>query len=124
MKRRLGSYFKAIGIKSGEILDVAGIRFDIYSLTKDRESKFTEMGKMAYRMFLKDKIDQKRLFDECRDIVELDRRIKQREDQIKKIHESAEKTLKKNIGRDYKSKVKKHSEKLVEAESYDVDISE
>lgn len=119
MKNKIGSYIKTIGIKSGEMIDVAGIKFDMYSLKRDRENKFLGIGKMVYKMFLKDKLDQKKLFDECKDILELEKQIKQREEQIKKIHESVDKTLKKHAGKDYKEGKKKSKDGHVEADDSD-----
>lgn len=121
VKNKIGSYIKTIGIKSGEMIDVAGIKFDIYSLNRDKDNKFLKIGKIVYKMFTKDKLDQNKLFDECKDILELEKQIKQREEQIRKIHENVSKTIKKQTNKDYKEKKEKYKSGLAESDNNDTE---
>lgn len=104
MKKRIGAYLKTLGVKSGEMLDITGIKFEIRSLRRKKEDTLFVIGNMVYKMFLKDKFDKERISSECRKIVDLEKQIKIRENKIQKIHESAKKTVNKYLNKDYMPK--------------------
>lgn len=118
MKQDVGKYLKAIGIKSGEFLDAAKIRFELHSLKRDKEDILFNIGCMVYSMFLKNKTDTKRVEEDCRKIAALDRKIRAKEELIDKIHDSASKAMDKTMNKDHKKNDNK--KELVEALHYEV----
>lgn len=96
-KYGVGTYFAALGVKSGELFDTAKIKLEILSLKKRRQEAILHIGSSVYKMFLHDKFDQKKITEKCKNVVELNAEIEKKEKEIGKVHESASIVIKRTL---------------------------
>lgn len=117
MKRHdISTYFAAFGIKSSEIIDVAKIKMDIHSLNKKKDDELLHIGNMVYKMYLQNKFDEKKISDKCSSIVEIDKRIAGKENEVSEVHNSAERVINETIKEKKKRDKHKGSTKKDESE--------
>ena len=110
-KYGVGTYFAALGVKSGELFDTAKIKLEIVSLKKRRQEAILHIGNSVYKMFLHDKFDQKKITERCKCVVELNKEIEKKEEKISKVHESASIEIKRTLkGKKIMSKKDKEDE--------------
>jgi hypothetical protein len=94
LKFDLDNILTAIGIKSSEFVDSAKIKYEIHSLSRQRDQELRDIGASVYKMFLHKKFDQDRLFEKCGRIVDIDRQIGLRKEEIEHVHKSAHRDFK------------------------------
>jgi hypothetical protein len=121
VKGDIGKYIKAIGIKSGELLDTAKIKLEIGSLKRQRDDEFKRIGSIMYKMYLKDKFDDKRISEICKAITKIEEEIKDKEKEIEKVHENAGRMLNKKFRKGSTKYSYKYKDDVVEAESVEIE---
>lgn len=120
-KKDVGTYFAALGVKSGELFDIAKVKIEIYSLKKEKEDILCNIGGKVYRMYLDKKFDEKRISEKCKSVAELDKEIKAKQEEIEKVHHNAGRMIKKALdGKEVNTKSHKDSKNVVEADSYEI----
>lgn len=112
----------AISIKTGEYADIAGIKLKMHILNKQRNDALISLGKLVYNMYKKDSFNKSRLEDKCREIAELDDRLKSKEKDIERIHESAGKIMEKSCYRKKrKHRVENETKSIIQVEDYNIE---
>lgn len=91
----MDKYLTNIGIKTCEIADTTKVKLEMHSLKKKRDETLISIGKMVYKMCLKDKFDEKKIAEKCSIITELDEQIKGKEYELDEICEFAKRAYKK-----------------------------
>lgn len=110
-----------IGVKSGEFIDIAGIKLQIYYLNKQKDDVFIQIGRLIYKMYKKGRFDSEGVYDKCEYIAKLDEQIKSKETDLESVKKGAHSIIK-NARHKKKHRHKKHDEikDIVLPEKYDV----
>lgn len=113
----------AIGVKTGEYAEIIRVKAELFSLRKQKGEALMSLGRVVYKMQRRGSFDQKKIYDLCNEITDIDKQIDIKEEEINHIHETAKKAIKKKNGNiKDKHKHKKHTlTGLIEAEKYSVD---
>ena len=116
VKGDMDKYFEAIGLKAGELADTARIRMEIHYLNKEKEKELISLGSAVYKMYLKNKFDEKKIIEKCTPIDDLEEEIRITRYEMKDINKYGKKSHRKHR----RKKKRKNKEKEVEAENYSI----
>ena len=93
VKQGMGKGVTTVSVRSKEVLETTQIKSQISELQKRRSAALEELGNIVYTLFLKNEPDDERVRNRCTAIAELDRQIREKEDELRVIHAKAEERL-------------------------------
>lgn len=79
--------------RSKELIDTTKIKNQIKALQEQKSSVLEELGNMVYAMVLNDNLDQDKIKRTCEALSELDRQIKDNEEELIRIYEDTQRVL-------------------------------
>lgn len=85
---------RVVNIRSKEVYETVKIKNQIQSLKKQKKSAIDELGNSVYRVFRhKNSFDQESVRAKCVEIEKIDSKIEETEEQLRLLHENAQKEL-------------------------------
>lgn len=101
MKQSVGKGVATASVKSKEMLDSNKVKNQIESLQKQKKESIEELGNIVYTMYLKDAIDEATIRQKSALITGIEEQIKEKEEELRRIHERADKALGKQTAAGY-----------------------
>ena len=77
-----------VGSKSKEMMGSAKIKLELDNLKKQKNKEIENMGASVYEMYLNNSIKQKNIKEMCQIISALDKKIKQKEEDLEQVGQS------------------------------------
>jgi NADH pyrophosphatase NudC (nudix superfamily) len=95
VKRGLERGVATVSVKSKEMLETTQLRSQVKALQEDRQRGLTELGNIVYTLHLQGKLDAEveLVRGRCEALATLDQKIRDKEDEIRRIQLQAQKAL-------------------------------
>lgn len=93
LKKTIDQSITTVSVKSKEMLETTQLRSQIKALQQQKRERLEELGNIVYTMLGRGTLEQDRLQEKYRALAELDRRITEKEEQIKAIQQQAQEAM-------------------------------
>jgi NADH pyrophosphatase NudC (nudix superfamily) len=93
VKQRIDKGVTTVSVRSKEALEATRVKSQMSELQKRRTEALEELGNIVYTQFAKNQPDDERVRKRCSAIAELDRQIREKEEELRAIHVKAEEQL-------------------------------
>jgi len=93
VKQGIGRGVTTVSVRSKEVLETTQIKSQISALQERRSDALEELGNIVYTLFVKNQSDDERVRSRCKAIADLDRQIREKEEELQVIHARAEEQL-------------------------------
>lgn len=93
MRQSIGRGMVTVGAKSKAMIETTKIKGQIGMIQEQKKSALEELGNIVYATFLKGGFDEERLKNKCEAVRALDAQVKDKEEELRRIHLEAQKVL-------------------------------
>lgn len=97
VKQGIGKGVTTVSVRSKEVFETTQIKSQISELQKRKGEALEELGNIVYTLFLKNEFNEERVRHRCAGIADLDRQIREKEEELRVIHAEAEERLGKPV---------------------------
>lgn len=95
IKKGIDKSVTTVSVKSKEMLETTQLRSLIKTLQDEKRARLEELGNIVYTLFVQEKLDQEqqRIREKCEGVVGLDKRIREKEEEIIQVQQKAQEAL-------------------------------
>jgi len=95
VKHKIGKGVTTVSVKSKEVLDTTQLRSQVKTLQDEKQQGLEELGSITYTLFVQGKLEEgaERIRAKCEKVAALDQRIREKEEEIRRVHLKAQEAL-------------------------------